>query len=816
MDKLLRLLYYLPVIILAVVIIAYLFPRTSPLAGIKLTTDPDTISARGTRLLDTLGIPSASLALTTELKQNTRLYNQMQNTFGTSRANEMSVNGVPLWIWRLKWKSSKSSIFRAEGDGEKAVTSFLGMLKGEYSAEYSTSGNLLSFESNISDSLRLPAVDSLRAYALAAGFLERFTSYVPEGSSGVSRSAGSIPIGWLSAYKVIVQPYRTDHQFSWSLFNREAGDSVRVSVSIAGSRVSSYRTEYVIPSADADKNESTIHDIAVIVIYIGLIVSLLIIGFQRTRRYEIGFKNAIMVSITIAVTTAIGFYFSTIGESFGERLLISGLMSIFYGGSMVVLWAITESIAREYWSKTMIPLDLIRNGYIIHSRTGSDFLKGAAFGLAAAAVGMVIQWLLGGFIKIGYIPKQEFSLFGFNASYPGIALLCYTFTGSMFITTFLILFQLALFRRWIRSSWLLIVVVSIIAGVIGQEEIRPVMAGIVIETIELTLVVWVMYRFDFLTALTAMFSLMLVPEVAALLSSGAHTPFETGSLIVGLFAIGILAALVVQLRRGELTSFDDIRPAFAKVITERQRLQQELEIARQVQMSLLPKSNPVVPHLEIASRCVPAEQVGGDYFDFIPLESDRLGVAIGDVSGKGIQAAFFMTLTKGFLRALIKVSNSPSEVLAHVNRLFYENVDRGTFISMAYGIFDSSSGTFSIARAGHNPVILKSAGKAKPKFIQQKGLALGLNSNPLFVSTIQETCIQFQQGDIFVLYTDGFTEAMNKAKEEYGDERLLAAIEQSADGTAATILDALCADVKRFTGSAEHRDDMTMVVVRII
>ena len=232
-------------------------------------------------------------------------------------------------------------------------------------------------------------------------------------------------------------------------------------------------------------------------------------------------------------------------------------------------------------------------------------------------------------------------------------------------------------------------------------------------------------------------------------------------------------------------------------------------------MSFLPKSNPVVPRLDIASRCVPAQQVGGDYFDFIPLEGDRLGVAIGDVSGKGIQAAFFMTLTKGFLRALIQVSNSPSEILTHVNRLFYENVDRGTFISMAYGIFDTSANTFSVARGGHCPVILKRAGEARAELIQQTGLALGLNPNQLFVRTIQETCISFQQGDVFVLYTDGFTEAMNKAREEYGDERLLAAIGQSSNGTAQAVLDALCADVRRFTGSAVQRDDMTIVVIRI-
>src|SRR5690606_4425591 len=144
-------------------------------------------------------------------------------------------------------------------------------------------------------------------------------------------------------------------------------------------------------------------------------------------------------------------------------------------------------------------------------------------------------------------------------------------------------------------------------------------------------------------------------------------------------------------------------PAFAKNITERQRLQRELEIARDVQMSFLPKSTPDFSGLDIASQCIPAHEVGGDYYDFVKLDKNRLGIIIGDVSGKGTEAAFYMTLTKGFLKALSRSSDSPAAVLSNMNELFYENVERGTFISMIYGIFDIEKNALKLARAGHNP-----------------------------------------------------------------------------------------------------------------
>jgi len=207
--------------------------------------------------------------------------------------------------------------------------------------------------------------------------------------------------------------------------------------------------------------------------------------------------------------------------------------------------------------------------------------------------------------------------------------------------------------------------------------------------------------------------------------------------------------------------------------------------------------------------------VEGDYYDFIDLAENRLGVAVGDVSGKGTQAAFFMTLTKGFLRALANVSGSPSQVLTQVNRLFYESVDRGMFISMVYGIFDMRNHRLTLARAGHNPVIMRKSGASEVQTVNPGGMALGLDPGDAFARSIEQEEISFQPGDLFVFYTDGFPEAMNKKNEEFGEERLAQSVAKHATQSAEEIMSGIYQDVKSFTGTAKQHDDMTIVVVKV-
>jgi sigma-B regulation protein RsbU (phosphoserine phosphatase) len=276
----------------------------------------------------------------------------------------------------------------------------------------------------------------------------------------------------------------------------------------------------------------------------------------------------------------------------------------------------------------------------------------------------------------------------------------------------------------------------------------------------------------------------------------------------------VIAGVILVFRKDTFTDYDSITPKFVENITERQRLKQELDVARHVQMSFLPTENPALPGIDIASTCIPAFEVGGDYYDFINLGKDKLGIIIGDVSGKGTQAAFYMTLTKGFLKALAKQTESPSEVLTKMNELFYENVERGRFISMIYAIINLKEMKIRIARAGHNPIIFHDD-NGNINLINPVGMALGLEKGPLFSKVITEHEENLKPGKTFIFYTDGFSEAVNKKGEEYGLERMFSIAKNYDQYSAAQLQDKMIEDINKFIGKAKQHDDMTMVILKV-
>ncbi|NLP08908.1 serine/threonine-protein phosphatase, partial [bacterium] len=187
--------------------------------------------------------------------------------------------------------------------------------------------------------------------------------------------------------------------------------------------------------------------------------------------------------------------------------------------------------------------------------------------------------------------------------------------------------------------------------------------------------------------------------------------------------------------------------------------------------------------------------------------------AVGDVSGKGISAAFYMTLTKGFLRSLTRTVDPPARVMSEINRLFWENVDRNHFISMIYGVFDMQARTLTFVRAGHNPIL--HLREQTCTALTPGGLALGLERGELFDRILEEKTVPLRPGDLFAFYTDGFTEARNHRQEEFGEERLAQLLMENDGASAEQLLSVFKKQMQAFIGHGLQHDDMTMVLVRI-
>ena len=244
-----------------------------------------------------------------------------------------------------------------------------------------------------------------------------------------------------------------------------------------------------------------------------------------------------------------------------------------------------------------------------------------------------------------------------------------------------------------------------------------------------------------------------------------------------------------------------------RILMERQRLVKDMEFARTVQESFLPQNPPEVARYQFSAHYTPAQEVGGDFYDFIHLDKDRIGIVIGDVSGKGVPAALYMAKLGSDLRTLAFTEKDPSAALGKLNNLLAERSRRGMFATLLYMELETDSGRLMIANAGHLPPIVKKADASLVKLGAAGGAPLGILPGMSF----NQESMFLERGETVILYTDGIIESMDAAERLYGFERFEALIRKSASDPV-SLKSAIIDDVNRFTGLSAQHDDMTLVV----
>jgi serine phosphatase RsbU (regulator of sigma subunit)/HAMP domain-containing protein/preprotein translocase subunit YajC len=249
-------------------------------------------------------------------------------------------------------------------------------------------------------------------------------------------------------------------------------------------------------------------------------------------------------------------------------------------------------------------------------------------------------------------------------------------------------------------------------------------------------------------------------------------------------------------------------------LTEQERLKHELGIARNVQLNLLPQKNPQISGLDIDGICIPAAEVGGDYFDYFVLDNQTLGIVVADVTGKGTSAAFYMAVVKGIMLSLTSIYSSPGQLLKELNRRLLGIMDRKVFITMIYATVDVHKKVLKFARAGHNALIMRNSKNSKIECLTPKGIGLGLAHDSLFDQHISEETINFQTGDTFLFYTDGISEAMNEQLDEFGEQRLVEIVAQLKDGNAQQLREGIIQAIDQFVQKAAQHDDITLVTLK--
>ena len=257
---------------------------------------------------------------------------------------------------------------------------------------------------------------------------------------------------------------------------------------------------------------------------------------------------------------------------------------------------------------------------------------------------------------------------------------------------------------------------------------------------------------------------------------------------------------------------------FLELQVSKQRLDIDLTLASDVQQMLLPHAMPAVPGLDIDARYLAAQKVSGDLYDVFKLGFDRVGVAVADVSGKGVSASLLMAICRTTLRQIAPGHTSPARVLAELNRSLAGDMRQGMYITMTYAVVDAGRNQVTVARAGHELTLLSRRDPATGSFISEyigaEGMPVGLVDAELFESAIEDRTLEFPPGSTLVLYTDGLTEAPNAEEQEFGGARLADALRAAHVGSAREINDEILAAVKKFAGTAGLRDDYTLLTVK--
>ncbi len=552
-------------------------------------------------------------------------------------------------------------------------------------------------------------------------------------------------------------------------------------------------------------------------------IAVAVIFYFRIRARVVDTKSALVMSILAGFIVPVMVFLNQTHEvnlfeegsswvDFMGLALMMGITGALASVGFFIVSAVGDSITRQHWPEKLDCYDYLRQGMFFNKPVGEVLLRS-----------VILTFLLTGFwsILLWFFPEIYFEtsepLLSYEVIWPPVYLVLDNIWYSLILAFSIFLVVGSQSYAQTSSQWL--------AGalmVVAVAVVQPLPFASGPEPIQLTLllilgvVLTAIYLYwDFLTLLLThfLFSALLVVSSGWIIESSPDFYVFLFYLLFLFLMTGVGVLFIVKGKDEQ--ALPDYVPEYVEELAQEERIKQELQIARDVQQSFLPSVTPAISNLDLAAICKPAYETGGDYYDFIQLDDHRLGVAIGDVSGKGIQAAFYMTFTKGILHTLCQEHESPAQVLKKANKLFYQNAQRGTFISLIYGIVDTREKTFRFARAGHNPLFYYSSDKDTLDLQQPSGLGLGLTISNSFDNNIQESTLNLASGDVLVLYTDGVVESLNTARQFYGTDRLRKLLSSRKNKQADVILSDLVSDVTTFAGQAKQHDDMTIMVIKL-
>ncbi|MBS1791849.1 MAG: PP2C family protein-serine/threonine phosphatase [Acidobacteria bacterium] len=485
---------------------------------------------------------------------------------------------------------------------------------------------------------------------------------------------------------------------------------------------------------------------------------------------------------------------------------------LFIAGSLYFVWAAGESLAIRIPDRRTISLELILKGRLLTKPVARSIAVGLLTGgivivipLALAASGMFSRMVLdsNGLEDSLISPFPALSLALNGLQYLGFVLFAF---GVPLI--------LAYVKRPVWAKALTYLVVCL--GLIGSVLVYISVPGLIVATLLISLALTITYfRGDLLAAIASLGAAQAAFGAAAMMSQPLGSLKSAAWRVVATIAGMTVVSLIGVWKLREVGKEETAIPIqLLETRDERERLKAEFGVAQRAQQQMLPDAPPQIPGLDIAAVCYPSKEVGGDLYDFLSLPDGKLGVVVADVSGKGVPASLYMTLTKGLLESVSEATSDPGEILREVNRHLYDVCRRKMFVTLFLGVIDPVTKRLTYARAGHNPTVFRRP-SGETKLLRAGGIGLGLNSGKIFDQTLKVETVQLAVNDKLYFYSDGITEAMNPKNEEYGEERLMELAERLDSVGANEARDVVLNDVKQFLDSNQPQDDQTLVIIKV-
>lgn len=556
-----------------------------------------------------------------------------------------------------------------------------------------------------------------------------------------------------------------------------------------------------------------------------LLLIFLLIFLKKYHAGEVGVGTGALLFTLVLLICLLNEFFSGAEDSYGvgfggisaamTALSYTAFRFIFFDITLAVLvflsWSIGESYARERWGERLASFDAILRRDPINATVGRSLLLGLLTApLIAAAT-----------LAVGSIPLATHSAhatlndgihYVLSTNGGPLSVLTMSYIDATVVTVVALLCLLAAFnrRRLLLLGILAAAVVGTLFSDIGLPPIEPISLKLLFGFGGVAAAMWVFFTIDLLAAATGLFTAFtILGFVPVLLIS--HDGALVGPAVA--FAAPIVLTLAagvagLMTRREIIYTYEDLAPHVRRIV-ERERVKAEIDAANRIQAALLPCEDPVLNGASVSSHYRAASEIGGDYFDFLTLPDDEIGIAFGDVSGHGLTSGIVMAMAKSALLVQVGYDHSPVAVLEVLNDTVMKTAPKRMLMTFFFGVLDPVRQQLRFSSAGHHDPYVYRAKTKSIEALSAWGFPLGVKRREAF----REYRVDFQSGDRLILYSDGLIEALDDDGEPYGFDRFEREIAAAGTKSADEIKKALLQSVKKFTRNRPPEDDQTLVVI---